>query len=66
MNRRAESILLRAAVYLAIGLTAGILAWIVISILCKGVPHLTPSLFAYKKQQYPDGVGGSITRTTAP
>ncbi|MGN1074920.1 MAG: phosphate ABC transporter permease PstA [Eubacteriales bacterium] len=63
MNRRAESILLRAAVYLAIGLTAGILAWIVIYILCKGVPHLTPSLFAWKYTSDNGSVTPAIVNT---
>ncbi|MEA4823031.1 MAG: phosphate ABC transporter permease PstA [Clostridiaceae bacterium] len=63
MNKRLESILLRAAVYTAIGLTAGVLLWIVGYILYKGVSHLTPSLFAWKYTSDNGSVTPAIVNT---
>ncbi|MEN6339020.1 MAG: hypothetical protein ABFD03_02715, partial [Clostridiaceae bacterium] len=49
MMKRAKisAILLRAAVYLAAALTAGVLLFVVGYILVKGVPNLTWSLFEW-------------------
>ena len=45
---KAQSYLLRAAVYLAAAVTAGVLLFVVGYILVKGVPNLTWSLFEWK------------------
>ena len=45
---RVQSLLLRAAVYLAALITAAVLLSIVGYILIKGVPHLSWSLFAWR------------------
>ncbi len=47
MKKDFLSILLRAAVWLAAGLSGAIILFLVGYILVKGVPHLTPSLFAW-------------------
>ena len=42
------SLLLRLAVWLAAAITVCALAFVIIYILIKGIPHLKPSLFAWK------------------
>lgn len=47
-KERPLSFLVWIVVLLAVGLTIGILGFLIIYILVKGVPNLTPSLFAWK------------------
>ncbi len=46
-SAKAQSLFLRGVVYLAAGLTVGVLIFLVAYILIKGVPNLTPSLFSF-------------------
>ncbi len=48
MSGKMSSVLLRALVYAATGITLGMLFFLIGYILVKGVPYLTPSLFALK------------------
>ena len=48
MKKDFLSIVLKAAVFIAAGLSSAIILFLVGYILVKGVPHLTPSLFAWK------------------
>ena len=43
-----QALLLRAAVYLAAAITAGVLLFVVGYILIKGIPHLSWSLFEWR------------------
>jgi len=45
---KAQSCFLRGAVFLAAGLTVGILVFLIGYILFKGVPHITPALFSLR------------------
>lgn len=48
MNRASmQSKILRALVYMAAGITVGILIFIITYILIKGIPNITPSLFSF-------------------
>lgn len=47
-SRSIASVILKALVYLSAILTVGILFFIIIYILAKGIPNLTPDLFAWK------------------
>lgn len=47
-HRDPLSLFLRAAVWIAAGITVGALAFIIIYILVMGIPHITPSLFAWE------------------
>lgn len=41
------SLILRCAVWIAAGITVGALAFVILYILIKGIPHITPDLFAW-------------------
>jgi phosphate ABC transporter, permease protein PstA len=45
---KVEAMILRALVYLAIGITVGVLLMIVFYILYKGIPNIKPELFSFK------------------
>ncbi len=46
MNQTKQSLLLRFLLRLCAGITFVIIAGLIIYILCMGLPHITPSLFA--------------------
>lgn len=48
MHRDPLSVVLRIAVWLSAAITAGALAFIILYILIKGIPNITPDLFAWK------------------
>ncbi|MEG1804897.1 MAG: phosphate ABC transporter permease PstA [Clostridia bacterium] len=48
MNQKTTSKILRALVYFSAVVTVGILAFIIIFIIVKGVPNLSPKLFSWK------------------
>ena len=48
LQRKLPSLLLRLAVMVAAGMVAAIILFLVGYILVKGIPHLTPSLFAWR------------------
>ncbi len=46
-GRKMSSVFLRCCVYLSAALTVGVLGFLILYILIKGIPHLSPELFAW-------------------